>query len=184
MRVAVPQPQDPLLNFFLQNQFAADRISSIDISAASRIPDMLAHFVGAFGGDPARLWLLGGVKNVAIGAQDLTTLRQNPAIAANIASADGYTLRPTFDDQPTHVLVRLRDYFSKATFIPRAEFPGRRQRHRSSAWPTPAWNPRASVLLTTTGEGAAPRDLSPVVPRRGAGASAFRAHRGADLHAA
>jgi hypothetical protein len=67
VRVAVPQPQDPLLNFFLQNQLAGLRISSIDISAASRIPDALTAFVGAFSGHPARLWLLGGVKNVAIG---------------------------------------------------------------------------------------------------------------------
>ena len=154
VRVAVPEPQDPLLNTFLQYQFAADRISSIDISAASRIPDALAHFVGALNGNPARLWLLGGVKNVAIGEQDLTTLRQNPAIATNMAGADGYTLRPVPDDQPTHVLVRLRDYLAKATFIPRAEMLTK-DNDTPKRVADPAWNPRDSVLLTTIAPGAA-----------------------------
>jgi hypothetical protein len=153
VRVAVPQPQDPLLNFFLQNQFNTDRISSIDISAASRIPDALTHFVSAFNGHPARLWLLGGVKNVAIAQQDLTTLRQDPEVAANIEKADGYTLGPTYNDQPTHALVRLRDYFAKATFIPRAEIFSRGE-DILKRLADPAWNPRETVLLTTTGPGA------------------------------
>ena len=153
VRAAVPVPQDPLLNVFLQNQFSADRISSIDISAASRIPDALANFVGAFNGHPARLWLLGGVKNVAIAQQDLTTMRQVPEVAANIEKADGYTLRPTPDDQPTHALVRLRDYFAKATFIPRADILTK-DSDTLKRLADPAWNPRASVLLTTAGPGA------------------------------
>jgi hypothetical protein len=163
VRVAVPEPQDPLLNLYLQNQFTLDRISSIDISAASRIPNALAHFVGAFSGDPARLWLLGGVKNVAIGEQELTTLRQNPAIAANMAAADGYTLYPTPDDQPTHVLVRMRDYFSKATFIPRAELLTK-DSDTLKRLDNPAWNPRDSVLLTTIAPGAVAGNLPPAVP--------------------
>lgn len=163
VRVAVPEPQDPLLNTFLQYQFAADRISSIDISAASRIPNALAHFVGAFSGDPARLWLLGGVKNVAIGEQDLTTLRQNAAIASNMVSADGYTLRPVPDDQPTHVLVRMRDYLSKATFIPRAEMLTK-DSDTLKRLDDAAWNPRDSVLLTTVAPGASTGDLPEASP--------------------
>lgn len=152
VRVAVPAPQPQQLNFFLQYQFAADRISSIDISAASRIPDDLTTFVTTFNGHPARLWLLAGVKNVAIAQQDLTTLRQDPEIAANIERADGYTLGPTHDDQPTHALVRLRDWFAKATFVPQAEVlatDGAALKRLGD----PKWNPRDSVLLTTTGYG-------------------------------
>ena len=146
VRVAVPQPQNSLLNFYLQNQFAADRISSIDISAASRIPDELASFVTAFSGDPARLWLIGGVKTVAIGQEQIATLREEPAIAANVASADGYTLAPSPNGQPTHALVRLRDYFAKATFIPRAEvLPNADAMLKRLN--DPKWNPRASILL-------------------------------------
>jgi hypothetical protein len=163
VRVAVPEPQDPLLNFYLQNQFTADRISSIDISAASRIPDALAHFVGALNGNPARLWLLGGVKNVAIAEQDLTTLRQNQAIATNMVAADGYTLRPVPDDQPTHVLVRLRDYFAKATFIPRADLLTK-DNDTLKRVADPAWNPRDSVLLTTIAPGASSGDLPQASP--------------------
>jgi hypothetical protein len=156
VRVAVPAPQDPLLNTLLQYQFSEDRISSIDISAASRIPDALTHFVDAFDGEVARLWLIGGVKNVAIGEQGLTALRQNAGVAANIAGADGYTLYPTPDDQPTHALVRMRDYFSKATFIPRAEIlatDGALLKRLAD----PAWNPRDSVLLATAAPGAVPK---------------------------
>jgi hypothetical protein len=153
VRVAVPQPQDSLLNFYLQNQFAADRISSIDISAASRIPDALTAFVDAFTGHTARLWTIGGVKNVAIAQGQLNTLRQDPEIAANITAADGYTLGPAPDGQPTHALVRLRDYFAKATFIPGAEtFPADDPLLQRLA--DVKWNPRATVLLTTTGAGA------------------------------
>ncbi len=145
VRVAVPQPQDSLLNFYLQNQFAADRISSIDISAASRIPESLTAFVGAFAGHTARLWLLGGVKNVAIGQADLPNLRQDPEIAANIAAADGYTLTASPDGQPTHALVRLRDYFNKATFIPSAQLGTDQENLETLGDPT--WNPRATILL-------------------------------------
>jgi hypothetical protein len=146
VRVAVPQPQDPLLNFYLQNQFAADRISSIDISAASRIPEALTAFVGAFAGHTAKLWLIGGVKNVAIGQADLNNLRQDPEIAANIVEAGGFTLTSSPDGQPTHALVRLRDYFNKATFIPSAQL-GTDQENLESLG-DPAWNPRSSILLT------------------------------------
>jgi hypothetical protein len=164
VRVAVPQPQDSLLNFYLQNQFAADRISSIDISAASRIPDALTAFVNAFNGHVARLWIIGGVKNVAIGQADLTTLRQEPEIAANIAAADGYTLTPSPDNQPSHALVRMRDYFDKAIFVPGAEvLPGDDALLKRLADPT--WNPRGSVLLTTAKPGAVdPHDLPAAFP--------------------
>jgi hypothetical protein len=153
VRVAVPQPQDPVLNFELQNQFAKYRISSIDISAASRIPDDLAAFVDTFIGETARLWLLGGVKNVAIGQAELATLRQQADIAANIAAADGYTLGPSTDDQPTHALVRMRDYFAKAVFIPGAEVLPSDDDTLARLADT-KWNPRATVLLAATGAGA------------------------------
>jgi hypothetical protein len=159
VRVAVPQPQDTLLNFELQNQFAKYRVSSIDISAASRIPDDLAAFVDTFTGETARLWLLGGVKNVAIGQAEVATLRQQPDIAANIAAADGYTLGPTTDDQPTHALVRMRDYFAKAVFIPGVEvIPSDDEMLARLA--DAKWNPRATVLLAATGAGAF-RDSAP-----------------------
>jgi hypothetical protein len=65
VRVAVPF-QDSVLNVLLQNQFYADRISCLDISAASRIPDDLNSFFNAFENADARLWFLAGVKNVLI----------------------------------------------------------------------------------------------------------------------
>jgi hypothetical protein len=156
VRVAVPQPQDALLNIYLQNQFAEFRVSSIDISAASRIPDDLTAFVDAFNGQTARLWLLGGVKNVAIGQADLAALRQQPDVAANIAAADGYTLTPRDDDQPSHALVRLRDYFPKAAFIPGAEVIAQ-DGATLARLADPKWNPRATVLLMPSGAGAAGR---------------------------
>jgi hypothetical protein len=162
VRVAVPQPQDALLNTFLQNQFALYRISSIDISAASRIPDSLTAFVNAFSGHAAKLWLIGGVKNVAIAEQDITTLRQEPEVASNIASADGYTLGPTPNDQPTHALVRMRDYFAKATFVPGAELPGKDDAVLKRL-ADPKWNPHATVLLPS-GKPGAPFPQNVVAP--------------------
>ena len=158
VRVAVPQPQDSLLNFYLQNQFTLDRISSIDISAASRIPDALTAFVTAFSGHTAKLWLIGGVKNVAIAQQDITTLRQEPEVASNIASADGYTLNPTPDNQPTHAIVRMRDYFAKATFVPSANFmtdpdSAKNDEIILKRLADPQWNPRQTVFLATNGPG-------------------------------
>ena len=159
VRVAVPQPQDSLLNFYLQNQFAALRISSIDISAASRIPDALTAFVGAFAGHTARLWLIGGVKNVAIGQADLANLREDPEIAANIVEAGGFTLTASPDGQPTHALVRLRDYFNKATFIPSAQL-GTDAENLKTLGDT-AWNPRSSVLLASRPGAAPPAYVAP-----------------------
>ena len=164
VRVAVPQPQDSLLNFFLQNQFTLDRISSIDISAASRIPDALTAFVGAFSGHTAKLWTIGGVKNVAIAQQDITTLREEPEVASNIASADGYTLNPTPDNQPTHAIVRMKDYFAKATFIPHAKVLHDDATKDDAAalklLADPKWNPRDIVILATAGPGATPDYIS------------------------
>jgi hypothetical protein len=163
VRVAVPQPQDSLLNFYLQNQFAEFRISSIDISAASRIPDDLATFVDAFSGQTARLWLLGGVKNVAIGQAALSTLRQEPDVAANISGADGYTLAAMDNDLPTHALVRLRDYFPKALFIP-AEETITNPDELVARLADPKWNPRATLLLADPVPGMPSGEQGPRTP--------------------
>jgi hypothetical protein len=61
---------------------------------------------------------------------------------------------PTADGQPTHALVRLHDYFQKATFIPGAEvLPTDDALLQRLA--DPKWNPRATVLLAPAGPGAA-----------------------------
>jgi hypothetical protein len=148
VRVAVPAPQDPVLNYDLQNQFAADRISSIDISAASRIPDDLATFLTAFDGHPARLWFLAGVRNVAVAQQVVARLHQDAEVAANVAGADGYTLGESDagNGQPTHALVQMRDYLAKATFVPGAEIiPDESALLKRLV--DPKWNPRETVLL-------------------------------------
>jgi hypothetical protein len=149
VRVAVPAPQDSILNYYLQNQFAADRISSIDISAASRIPDDLAAFLTAFEGHPEKLWFLAGVKNVAVAQQVVARLHQDPEVAANMATANGYTLSEANapEGQPSHALVQMRDFLAKATFVPGAEIiPHDADLLKRLA--DPKWNPRATVLLS------------------------------------
>jgi hypothetical protein len=150
VRVAVPAPQDPILNYYLQNQFAADHISSVDISAASRIPDDLNAFLGAFEGHPARLWLLAGVKNVAVAQGAVARLHQDPELAAHMTGANGYTLAEadTGNGQPTHALVQLKDSLAKATFVPNAEIISD-DTALLKRLVDPAWNPRGSVLLST-----------------------------------
>jgi hypothetical protein len=139
---------DPILKqTLLQNQFAAMKISCLDISAASRIPDDLNTFFQTLGSDQARLWFLAGVKNVVMPQQNLPQLRLDPGIAANVDRADGYTLEPTASpDLPSHALVTMKDYLAKATLVPGAEF-FTTDKELLKRLKDPAWNPRGSVLL-------------------------------------
>ena len=147
VRVSVAA-HDPLLNIMLQNQFITPRISSLDISAASRIPDALNAFFTALAPNPERLWFLAGVKNRAMPENEFATLKNDPKLAANIASVDGYMLEPTSSPNlPSHALIRFRDYLAKATFVPGAEIiPG--DEGQLARMKDPAWNPRATVILS------------------------------------
>jgi hypothetical protein len=139
--------EDPVLNILLLNQFNADNISCLDISAASRIPDDLNAFFNAFGADRQRLWFLAGVKNVVVPQEFLPQLRNVPAIAANIDRADGYTLIPTNSDKlPSHALIGMKDYLAKVTFVPKSELISDDDAilHRLA---DRSWDPRASLLL-------------------------------------
>jgi hypothetical protein len=142
--------EDLTLNVLLQNQFAGLGISCLDISAASRIPDDYGTFLHDFDNGHARLWFLAGVKNVVVPQAGLDALRAIPEVSRNIAKIDGYTIAATDSpDLPSHALVVLRDYLSKATFVPNVE--------RLTADETlkrlidPAWNPRRLLLLEKTG---------------------------------
>jgi hypothetical protein len=142
--------EDNVLDTLLQNQFAAMGISSLEVSAASRIPAQLDAFMNNFDDDHARLWFLAGVRNVVGPQQLITQLKQDSAIAPNIASADGYTLIPTGSpDLPSHALVVMKDYLAKATFVPRAEFLDSTDAVLKRL-KDPAWNPRATLLLDST----------------------------------
>jgi hypothetical protein len=147
VRVSVPT-DDPLLkDNLLQNQFAGLNISCLDISAASRIPDDLNIFFQSLDNDQPRLWLLGGVKNVAVAQDTLTQMREDPGTAADIDHADGYTLEETATPSlPSHALVGIKDYLAKATLVPGAEF-FTTEAAVLNRLKDPAWNPRATVLL-------------------------------------
>ena len=156
--------QDPYLNVLLQNQFYADNIACLDISAASRIPDDLNTFFKNFDHNHARLWLLAGVKNVVVPQEFMPQLQHDPGIAANIDHADGYVLIPIKGDLPSHALVQMRDYLAKATFMPRAEvIPD--EATLLKRLNDPAWNPRETVLF------ALPPPVLPNVAAQGSGAS-------------
>jgi hypothetical protein len=147
VRVSVPTDDPMLKDNLLQNQFAAMNISCLDVSAASRIPDDLNTFFRTLDGDQARLWFLAGVKNVAVPEQGLEQMRQDPGVAANLDHANGYVLeQPVSPDLPTHALVGMRDYLSKATLVPNAEF-FTTDEALLDRLKDPAWNPRASVLI-------------------------------------
>jgi hypothetical protein len=147
VRVSVAA-QDPILNDLLQNQFAADNISCLEISAASRIPEDIATFLETFAQDPARLYFLAGVKNVALPQQEIRHVQDDAGLKANIVRADGYVLGPTDSpDLPSHCLVVLRDYLAKATFVPRAESPGD-DKAMLARMKDPAWDPRATIFLS------------------------------------
>jgi hypothetical protein len=138
---------DGILNSLLQNQFSAMGISCLDVSAASRIPDDLQAFFGALAKNRVRLWLLTGVKNMAIPQDGLAAMREDSTIAANIDHADGYTIAPTATpNTPSHALVGMKDYLLKATLVPNAEFFAKDEALLKRL-ADPTWNPRVSVLL-------------------------------------
>jgi hypothetical protein len=148
VRVSVPSDDPILKDNLLQNQFAAMGISSLDISAASRIPDDLNTFFQTLDSNQARLWFLAGVKNVAIPQQGLPQMQQDPNIAANIDHADGYTLVQTGKpDVPSHALVGMKDYLAKATFVPNVEF-FLKDDALLKRLKDPARNPRETLLLS------------------------------------
>jgi len=139
--------EDPLLQSLLQNQFAAQGISSLEISAASRIPNDLNAFLDAFEDNRPRLWFLAGVKNVAVPANMMFQMQQDAATSPHIKYGNGYTLMPTGSpDVPSHALVGLNDYLAKATLVPRAEF-FKTDEEVIKRLKDPAWNPRESALL-------------------------------------
>ncbi len=158
VRVSVA-PQDPVLNVLLQNQFNAENISCLDISAASRLPDDLHTFLKLFDDNHARLWLLAGVKNVVVPQEFMPQLQHNPDIAANIAHADGYTLIPTLNNMPSHALVQMRDYLAKATFVPQAEVISTDDALLKRL-EDQAWNPRETVLLKSPAPESSPHPSS------------------------
>jgi hypothetical protein len=148
VRVSVAA-QDPYLNVLLQNQFYANPISCLDISAASRIPDDFNGFLRNLDNNHTRLWFLAGVKNVVVPQEFMPQLQHDAGIIANVDHADGYVLTPTKGDLPSHALVTMRDYLAKATFVPRAEVipdDAALLKRINDA----AWNPRETVLFASS----------------------------------
>jgi len=138
---------DPLLKSMLLNQFAAMKISSLDISAASRIPDDLNTFFRALDDNMERLWFLAGVKNFVAPEQALEQLRQDHAVASNIDHVSGYILQqPPAPNLPSHMMATMKDYLAKATFVPDSEN-FTEDAAILKRLGDPAWNPRATVLL-------------------------------------
>ncbi len=153
VRVTVA-PQDPVLNVLLQNQFNNPRISCLDISAASRVPDDLNAYLQTLDDDRSRLWLLSGVKNLVVPQAGFAEVQADPRIKANIDHVDGYMLEPTSSPNlPSHALIQFRDYLAKATFVPYAEVLPKDadllKRLKDSNW-----NPRNTVLLAAAVSGA------------------------------
>jgi hypothetical protein len=139
--------QDQVLNELLQNQFAAMDISCLDISAASRIPDDLNTFQQTLDSEQEVMWFLAGVKNVIVPQGGVDQMRQDAGVAANIDHADGYTLVPTGDPNlPSHALVAMKQYLSKATLVPDAEFFSS-DADELARLKDLKWNPRATILL-------------------------------------
>ena len=139
--------QDQVLSGLLQNQFAAMNISCLDISAASRIPDDLTTFLQTLDSEQQTIWFLAGVKNVVVPQGGVEQMQQDPGVAANIDHADGYTIVPTGNgDFPSHAIVTMKQYLSKATLVPGAEFFASAD-DELARLKDPKWNPRETILL-------------------------------------
>ncbi len=151
VRVSVATQATRLLETYLQNQFAALGISSLDISAASRVPNDLNTFLQAFEKDRSRLWFLAGVKNVAVSGDMMLSMQQDPNVSSHIKNGDGYSLVPTGSpDVPSHALVGMKDYLAKATLVPKAEY-FKTDEELLKRLKDPAWDPRQSILINENG---------------------------------
>jgi hypothetical protein len=149
--------QDGLLHYYLWAVFPYYRIASIDIPAASRIPDDYLAFFAALEKHPLRLWQLAGVKYLALPASLLNQVLQAPELRTNIASVETFQARGSrLDDLSvsavtdpglaTHALVTLKDFLSKVTFVPGIEVLDD-QAALSRRLASPEWDPWRTFLL-------------------------------------
>jgi hypothetical protein len=147
VRVSVAT-EDPYLNTWLENQFAAMNISSLDISAASRIPGDLDRFLKNFEDNRARLYFLAGVKNIAVPEDYVVGMHKEPGLGEMMKGAEGYTVAPSMSpDVPSHALVGMKDFLEKATLVPSAEVIDSDDK-LLARMKDPQWNARTSLLLT------------------------------------
>ena len=176
VRVSVAA-SDPVLNSLLQNQLNTRRISCLDISAASRIPDALNALFTGLASDPERLWFLAGVKNRLIPQGDFATLKNDARLVANITGADGYMLGPTDSPNlPSHALVKFHDYMDKATFVPGAEIIPQ-DKDQLARLKDPAWDPRQTVLLAEPAPAETASTVAVTPPASKVDLQAYTTHR-------
>ncbi len=140
-RISV-QRDDFLIHRYLQFQFNKYKIPVFEIQAASRIPNAFQDFQKALTLNLAQYYSLSGVTTLAVSANDIQSLRLDPAFARNFAGPpQGFNLRYAGPDAPSHAIIDLKHFFYKATFIPHAEFlPD--QASLISRMSEPYWNPQ------------------------------------------
>jgi len=169
--------QDGLLHYYISTVFAYHGISTLDIPAASRLPEDYAQFFQALEGNPLRLWQLAGVKYLAAPAQQGRSVLAHPALQGKIAGVaafqasgtrlDDLTVQSVADPaMATHLLIELKDYLPKAMFVPGLEIlPSANDTTRRLN--APDWNPRQTLLVTR--DIAQLANLAPTAPsnRRG-----------------
>jgi hypothetical protein len=150
--------QDGLLHYYLSTVLQHHDIPTIDMPAASRVPEDYAALFQALGQNPFRLWQLGGVKYLAMPATAGRSLLMDPLLRDRIAGIhaframgsrmDDIDMQPVNDlSYATHVLVQLKDYLPKALFVPGLEvLPA--ETNVTLRLAAPDWNPRQTLLVT------------------------------------
>jgi len=168
---------DELLHFYLSTVFAYHGISTLDIPAASRLPEDYAQFFQALDGNLLRLWQLAGVKYLAAPAPQGRSLITHPLLQNNIARVlsframgtriDDVTVQAVPDpNMATHLLIELKDYLPKASFVPHMEILPTPQ-EVSRRLNAPDWNPRHTLLVTADVAVVAGLTAAPPSTRRG-----------------
>jgi len=165
------------LHYYLSTVFAYYGISTLDIPAASRLPEDYAQFFQALDTNPLRLWQLAGVKYLAAPAPQARSVLSHPLFQDRIArvlayqaagtALDNLTVQAVADPaMATHLLIELKDYLPKAVFVPGLEIlPSAHDVARRLN--APDWNPRQSLLVAR--DVAQSANLNPAPPsiRRG-----------------
>lgn len=149
---------DGLLNYYMSTVVQYHDIPTVDMPAASRIPEDYGAFFQALGRNPFRFWEIAGVKYLAAPAATGRNLLMDQSLRDRIAGAyafrasgtrlDNLDMQPVADlSQATHVLIQLKDYFPKALFVPNLEVLSS-ETDVTQRLAAPDWNPRQTMLVT------------------------------------
>jgi hypothetical protein len=138
---------DPFLRQLLATVFPYHGIQSVDIPAASRVPEDYDRFFKALESNPSRKLQLAGVKYFLASLPAWQNFEKDPQLKTRIAHVERYAFTaPAGSREPTHAVVELKGSLPRAALIPKAELI-ENEETLLKRLADPAWNPLQTVLV-------------------------------------